>query len=72
LSAATSVCQSALVMNADDVLATLKLLDDAGTTTWVDGGWGVDALLGENQPRRTRTSISWSAPTTCRRSGPRW
>ena len=34
-------------MNADDVLATLKLLDDAGTTTWVDGGWGVDALLGE-------------------------
>jgi lincosamide nucleotidyltransferase A/C/D/E len=34
-------------MNADDVLATLKLLDDAGTNTWVDGGWGVDALLGE-------------------------
>jgi SAM-dependent methyltransferase len=34
-------------MNADDVLATLQLLADAGTTTWVDGGWGVDALLGE-------------------------
>jgi SAM-dependent methyltransferase len=34
-------------MSADDVLALLKLLDDAGTTTWVDGGWGVDALLGE-------------------------
>jgi SAM-dependent methyltransferase len=34
-------------MSAEDVLALLKLLDDAGTTTWVDGGWGVDALLGD-------------------------
>jgi lincosamide nucleotidyltransferase A/C/D/E len=34
----------------DDVLSILALADCAGTRLWIDGGWGVDALLG----RQTR------------------
>jgi lincosamide nucleotidyltransferase A/C/D/E len=30
----------------DDVLAVLRLADRAGARLWIDGGWGVDALLG--------------------------
>jgi lincosamide nucleotidyltransferase A/C/D/E len=34
-------------MRAVDVLAFLDLLDAASIPVWVDGGWGIDALLGE-------------------------
>jgi lincosamide nucleotidyltransferase A/C/D/E len=34
-------------VTADDVLEVLARLDAAGIEWWVDGGWGVDALLGE-------------------------
>ena len=34
-------------MNATDVCGVLDLLDRAGITVWLDGGWGVDALAGE-------------------------
>ena len=33
-------------MDAAHVLAVLNALDAAGVTTWVDGGWGIDALVG--------------------------
>ncbi len=33
-------------MRDQDVLDVLALLAGAGLTAWVDGGWGVDALLG--------------------------
>ncbi|MFJ9776730.1 nucleotidyltransferase domain-containing protein [Kitasatospora sp. NPDC101157] len=33
-------------MNETDVLRVLDLLTDAGVSAWVDGGWGVDALVG--------------------------
>jgi lincosamide nucleotidyltransferase A/C/D/E len=35
------------MMTASDVLEVLALLEASGLTAWVDGGWGVDALLGE-------------------------
>jgi lincosamide nucleotidyltransferase A/C/D/E len=35
------------MMRAADVLEVLELLARAGVGAWVDGGWGVDALLGE-------------------------
>jgi lincosamide nucleotidyltransferase A/C/D/E len=38
-------------MTSEDVLAVLERLEAAGVTVWLDGGWGVDALLG----RRTRS-----------------
>jgi lincosamide nucleotidyltransferase A/C/D/E len=34
-------------MTAAAVVEVLDLLEAAGVQTWVDGGWGVDALLGE-------------------------
>ncbi|MFI1095834.1 nucleotidyltransferase domain-containing protein [Streptomyces sp. NPDC020917] len=34
------------MLSESEVLAVLRLLGDAGATAWVDGGWGVDALVG--------------------------
>lgn len=34
-------------MNGSDVMEVLDRLRSAGVRFWVDGGWGVDALLGE-------------------------
>ena len=34
-------------MTAPDVVELLDVLERNGVVTWVDGGWGVDALLGE-------------------------
>jgi lincosamide nucleotidyltransferase A/C/D/E len=34
-------------MEASEVVRLLDLLERSGVTTWIDGGWGVDALLGE-------------------------
>ena len=36
-----------MTMRADDVLEVLDRLDTAGVETWLDGGWAVDAVLGE-------------------------
>jgi lincosamide nucleotidyltransferase A/C/D/E len=33
-------------MTAEGVLALLARMRDAGVTAWIDGGWGVDALVG--------------------------
>ncbi len=35
------------MMRAEDVLEVLECLNVAGVAMWLDGGWGVDALLGE-------------------------
>lgn len=35
-----------MTMEAQDVLQVLELLEEAGVPTTLDGGWGVDALLG--------------------------
>jgi lincosamide nucleotidyltransferase A/C/D/E len=34
-------------MNAGDVVGLYTELENLGITIWIDGGWGVDALLGE-------------------------
>lgn len=34
-------------MRAKDVLTLLSALDGLGVHYWLDGGWGVDCLLGE-------------------------
>ncbi|WP_329114052.1 nucleotidyltransferase domain-containing protein [Streptomyces sp. NBC_01465] len=41
------------MMTADDVLAVLAVLRKAGVDTWIAGGWGIDALVG-NQGREHR------------------
>ncbi|MCY4623488.1 MAG: amino acid transporter [Chloroflexi bacterium] len=35
------------MMNADDVIQVVNALETAGIDVWLQGGWGVDALLGE-------------------------
>jgi len=35
------------MMTTTDVVEVLNRLDDAKIENWLDGGWGVDALLGE-------------------------
>ena len=40
-------------MPIDDVLAVLGVLDQAGVRVWLEGGWGVDALVGrQTRPHR--------------------
>ena len=34
-------------MHADDVIDVVNALESAGIDVWLQGGWGVDALLGE-------------------------
>lgn len=36
------------MMTAADVLQVLACLESAGIEAWLDGGWGVDALVGEH------------------------
>jgi hypothetical protein len=39
---------TAAMLDATDVLGILDQLDGAGLMVWLDGGWGVDALLGRH------------------------
>src|SRR5262245_30960398 len=34
-------------MTCEDVIEVLAALDEGGIEYWVDGGWGIDALVGE-------------------------
>lgn len=34
-------------MQAEDVLKLYKLFEENGIEVWIDGGWGIDALLGK-------------------------
>jgi lincosamide nucleotidyltransferase A/C/D/E len=36
-----------MTMRADDVVQVVKVLEAAAVDVWIDGGWGVDALLEE-------------------------
>lgn len=40
-------------MSVEQVLAVLDVLERAGARVWLDGGWGVDALVGrQTRPHR--------------------
>lgn len=39
--------QSKTEMHSKDVVELYKTLNELGIEIWLDGGWGVDALLGE-------------------------
>jgi lincosamide nucleotidyltransferase A/C/D/E len=49
-------------VDADDVHAVLALLADAGIPAWVDGGWGVDALVGERTRPHSDVDLVVPAP----------
>jgi lincosamide nucleotidyltransferase A/C/D/E len=45
------MCHAGDVMGAGDVITVLDALEVAGVCVWVDGGWGVDALVDEQSRR---------------------
>ena len=46
-------------VEAEEVLRVLGLLAAAGISAWLVGGWGVDALLGEETRRHTDLDVSF-------------
>jgi lincosamide nucleotidyltransferase A/C/D/E len=52
------------MMSAADVLAVLDVLDSAGISVWIDGGWGIDALLGEQTRPHEDLDIALAASDT--------
>ena len=47
MSNSLAYCDCTSPMTADKVHWFLDLFDELGIKVWIDGGWGVDALLGE-------------------------
>jgi lincosamide nucleotidyltransferase A/C/D/E len=45
-------------MTLTDVLWVLTLLEEAGVTVWLDGGWAVDACLGAQRRRHRDLDIA--------------
>jgi lincosamide nucleotidyltransferase A/C/D/E len=46
------------MVGSRDVIEIADLLQTSGIEVWLDGGWGVDALLGEQtRPRKDVDSI---------------
>jgi lincosamide nucleotidyltransferase A/C/D/E len=45
-------------MSGSDAVAIIKLLTDNGIHVWVDGGWGVDALIGHQTRAHTDLDIA--------------
>ena len=37
------------ITTKEDLTAVVSLLENAGITYWIDGGWGVDILAGNKQ-----------------------
>ncbi|MFC7642006.1 nucleotidyltransferase domain-containing protein [Streptosporangium lutulentum] len=50
------------VMNETDVLKVLDALEEADLTAWVDGGWGIDALVGQTTREHSDLDLVISLP----------
>lgn len=49
------------VMRAGDVLSVMECFDRAGVRVYIGGGWGVDALLGEQIRQHSDLDVSFNA-----------
>ncbi len=49
-------------MNSSDVLEVLGLLEAVGIPVWIGGGWGVDALVG--QETRSHEDVDIAVPAS--------
>jgi lincosamide nucleotidyltransferase A/C/D/E len=45
-------------MHADEVVRVLETLEDANVRVWVDGGWAIDALAGEQTREHTDLDLA--------------
>jgi lincosamide nucleotidyltransferase A/C/D/E len=48
-------------VSAEDVLAVLRALEAAGLPVWVGGGWGIDALVGEQTRHHDDLDLAFRA-----------
>lgn len=48
----------------EDVMTVIKILEDAGITYWLDGGWGIDALVGRQTRAHRDIDIDFDARHT--------
>ena len=48
----------------EDLLSVLDLMDSSGITSWLDGGWGVDALAGEQTREHRDIDVDFDAQHT--------
>lgn len=46
------------MMTEQDVLEIVCVLEARGISVWLDGGWGVDALLGTQRRRHKDLDVS--------------
>jgi lincosamide nucleotidyltransferase A/C/D/E len=54
-------------VEGDEVIEILTALDGAGIDVWIDGGWGVDALLGARTRKHGDLDLAMRA-ADCRRA----
>jgi lincosamide nucleotidyltransferase A/C/D/E len=57
------------MMSAADVLAVMRALDRAGLRAWIGGGWGIDALVGEQTRRHDDLDLAFRAEEEARLVG---
>ena len=48
---------------ADSVIKIIRLLEDNGVPVWLDGGWGIDALL--KTQTREHLDLDLIVPVDC-------
>ena len=48
----------------EDLMSVLNLLENAGITYWIDGGWGVDILAGKQTRPHRDIDINFDAQYT--------
>jgi lincosamide nucleotidyltransferase A/C/D/E len=53
-------------MDAHEVLRVVQLLQGEGLRVWLDGGWGIDALLGEVTRAHSDVDLVIEAPVLAR------
>ncbi|WP_445256543.1 nucleotidyltransferase domain-containing protein [Nocardioides aurantiacus] len=51
-------------MELQDLVDLLDALDDLGAAYWLDGGWGVDALLGDQTRPHGDVDLVCTEPTS--------
>jgi lincosamide nucleotidyltransferase A/C/D/E len=59
-------------MNAESDLQVPELLGEASLQVWLDGGWGVDALLGEQTCTHADLGIIAGSNDVSKPRGWRW
>jgi Aminoglycoside-2''-adenylyltransferase len=55
-------CSLKSEMTAKDAIELYKLFEQHGIKVWIDGGWGVDALLGHQTRKHDDLDVLYTIP----------